>query len=169
MMAVDDEWACAGSPAAPGAGIWTTAADRRLRVSPVALAARMRPAARAQARRLATSTFASAATLGLITLIVAIWFAERALIGHVYSGRTLGYLGFGALPNAPVSGRGSPDQWWRYVSSALVHDKSNPLHLAVNCCAVLVAGRLVERLYGSLVMLATFVITAAAGALVWVV
>jgi membrane associated rhomboid family serine protease len=107
------------------------------------------------------------APLSLIAFMLGVWSLERVLIGHVHGGRPIGYLAFGALPNATVVGRGSPDQWWRYVTNALVHDKATLLPLGINAVGLLVVGRWVEQLYGRLVFLATLPAATVAGGIAW--
>jgi rhomboid protease GluP len=116
--------------------------------------------------RLLASMGAAAATWSLVAAMVAVWFLERAVAGQVHGGWPIGVLSLGALPNVSIAGRGSSSDWWRYVSSALLHQ--SPVHLAGNAIGVLVVGTLAERLYGRLVMLATFVLTAVAAGGLWV-
>ena len=59
-------------------------------------------------------------------------------------------------------------EWWRFVSSAFLHDNTSVYHVLFNGIAMLFIGRLVEQLYGRLVLLGTFLITAIAGGLFWV-
>jgi membrane associated rhomboid family serine protease len=107
------------------------------------------------------------ATLCVVASIVAVWFLERALSGQVHGGRTIGYIAFGGLPNAAIAGRGDPSQLWRWVSSGLVHDRSNPLHLVSNSLALIVVGSVIERLYGRLVVLSVLAVGVAAGSFTW--
>ena len=58
--------------------------------------------------------------------------------------------------------------WWRFVSSAFLHDPTSVYHVLFNSIAMLFIGRLVEQLYGRLVLLGVFLITAIAGGLFWV-
>ena len=64
---------------------------------------------------------------------------------------------WGALPNAalyPAVGA-SPAcdiEWWRFVSSAFLHDPTSVYHVLFNSIAMLFIGRLVEQLYGRLVL-----------------
>ena len=80
---------------------------------------------------------------------------------------------WGALPNAaiyPAVGA-SPAcdiEWWRFVSSAFLHDPTSVYHVLFNSIAMLFIGRLVEQLYGRLVLVGAFLITAIAGGLFWV-
>jgi membrane associated rhomboid family serine protease len=77
----------------------------------------------------------------------------------------------GAIPvrcaSAPYFISGG-DDWWRYISSAFIHDPNDVLHLAFNGLAMFWIGRIVEQLYGRLALAATFLVTAAAGSLLWV-
>jgi membrane associated rhomboid family serine protease len=57
--------------------------------------------------------------------------------------------------------------WWRFVSSAFIHDPTNVYHVLFNSIAMLFIGRLVEQLYGRLVLVGVFLITAIAGGLFW--
>jgi membrane associated rhomboid family serine protease len=99
-------------------------------------------------------------TYGLIAAFVLIYLLEKANLNVVFGG---------ALPNgSDVFPGAGPSQWWRYVSSAFLHDPGSFLHVAFNSLAMLWIGRLVEQLYGRLVLLGTFLITAVLGALVWV-
>ena len=52
--------------------------------------------------------------------------------------------------------------WWRFVSSAFLHDNTSVYHVLFNSIAMLFIGRLVEQLYGRLVLLGAFLITAIA-------
>ena len=58
--------------------------------------------------------------------------------------------------------------WWQYVTSAFIHDPTSIFHILFNSLAMLWIGRLVEQLYGRLVLVGTFLITAIAGGLIWV-
>lgn len=107
------------------------------------------------------------ATLCLTAAIVGVWFLERALAGQVHGGRGIGYMAFGALPNADIIGRGDPSQLWRWVSSGLVHNRTNPLNIASNSLALLMIGSVIERLYGRLVMLACVALGVATGSFFW--
>jgi len=110
------------------------------------------------------------ATYGLIASIVAVFLLELTLIHQQPvcdtdpgSPTYCGLYAFGALAsNTDAS------QWWRFVSSAFLHDNADILHIAFNALALLWIGRLVEQLYGRLVLLGTFVVTAVVGGLVWV-
>jgi rhomboid protease GluP len=71
---------------------------------------------------------------------------------------------FGALAN---SGAAAHD-WWRYLSSAFLHDDRSAYHILGNGFALFLIGRLVEQLYGRLVLLGAFVLTAGLGGAFWV-
>ena len=107
------------------------------------------------------------ATAGVVVALVVVWFLERALSGQVHGGRTIGYLAFGGLPNADIIGRGTPAQLWRWVSSGLVHDRTNPLHLVSNSLVLLMVGSVIERLYGRLMVLSCLALGVVAGSLTW--
>jgi membrane associated rhomboid family serine protease len=141
-------------------------ADLALRRRGVRGAARLGAALRALGGRVLCSVRATPVTWSLIASMVAVWALEGALLGQVHGGRAIGYLSFGALPNVTVRGSGGPGDWWRYVSSAFLHE--SPVHLLFNSVALLVVGVRVERLYGRAVMLATFALAAAAAGAVWI-
>ena len=109
------------------------------------------------------------ATLCLVAVLVAVWCLERVLSGQVHGGRVVGYMAFGALPNAEIIGRGDPAQLWRWVSSGLVDNRTSLLHIAGNSLALMVVGSVIERLYGRLVMLSCLALGVASGSLVWMV
>jgi rhomboid protease GluP len=113
------------------------------------------------------SVRAAASTWTLVAAMLAVWCVEAAVTGQVHAGRPIGLLSLGALPNVTVAGRGGSSDWWRYVSSALLHQ--SPLQLAGNAVGVLVVGTMIERLYGRLVTLATFTLAAVAAGGLWVV
>lgn len=108
-------------------------------------------------------------TYGLIASFVAIYLLEVLLIRSqqfdicISSPCAAGLPAFGALPNGDIDST----SWWRLVSSSFLHDNSSPFHVGFNALAMLWIGRLVEQLYGRLVLLGTFLITAVAGGLVW--
>ncbi|HEY0411373.1 MAG TPA: hypothetical protein VGE42_14025, partial [Candidatus Dormibacteraeota bacterium] len=93
-------------------------------------AAQLGAAALSVPSRLLASMGAAVATWSLVAALVAVWFVERAVTGQVHGGRPIGLLSLGALPNLSVAGLGGSTDWWRYVSSALLHQ--NPLQLAGN-------------------------------------
>jgi rhomboid protease GluP len=131
------------------------------------IAAPSRPLGEAVAWRVRDTLASAPATFLLVAVLVAMWLLERALVGEVRGGRSIGYLAIGALPNADIVGRASPDQWWRFISSALEQDRTNPLHLMVNGSALIMVGSAMERRYGQLVMLATLVLGVFAGGATW--
>ena len=136
-----------------------------LKPSPLSL----RRAAVAPARALLDLAEAAPATLLVLIAMAAVWVVEREVIGQVHGGRTIGYLAVGALPNADIPGRGNPGEWWRYVTSGLVHDTSSPVHLFGNGIALLAVGGAIERVYGRLVMVATLVFGVVMGGVAWMV
>ncbi|TMC49506.1 MAG: rhomboid family intramembrane serine protease [Chloroflexi bacterium] len=106
-------------------------------------------------------------TYGLIALLVGIWIVEQTLRGDVIAREAPGrspLFDFGALAN---SGAAAHD-WWRYLSSAFLHDDRSAYHILGNGFALFFIGRLVEQLYGRLVLLGTFVLTAGLGSAFWV-
>jgi membrane associated rhomboid family serine protease len=109
------------------------------------------------------------ATFGLIALIAAWFIAEKLLLSHLRPPGvpsaidTLSLLSIGALPNSgPLT-----HDWWRYTTHAFLHDPAG-LHVVLNCVALFIVGRLVEQIYGRLVLLGTFVACAAGAGLFWV-
>lgn len=100
------------------------------------------------------------ATYAFIVIWIALFLIERfvALPGN------LGLIKMGALINEPPF----RDEWWRYVASAFLHDNSFFLHVGFNSLAMFYVGSLVEQLYGRLILVATFLLTAVVGSLVWV-
>jgi rhomboid protease GluP len=105
----------------------------------------------------------------VVACLVGAWFLERGLVGQIHGTATIGYLAFGALPNAHIIGRGSPDQWWRFVTDGLVHDQTSPLHVAADSAALIMVGSVIERLHGTLLLLSTLVLGVVAGGLSWMV
>jgi membrane associated rhomboid family serine protease len=110
-------------------------------------------------------------TYSLIGIFIAVYILEKALITPSGS---IGLADLGALVNAggthlmghydPTSGA-----WWRYVSSAFLHDDQSYLHIGFNSFALWNIGRFAEIWYGRLVFLGTFLLTAVAGGITWVV
>jgi membrane associated rhomboid family serine protease len=96
------------------------------------------------------------ATYALIASFVAIFVLEKALITN--NGAAL----FQAILLFP------DPSWWQFVSSAFMHDPNDIFHLLFNGLAMYWIGRLVEQLYGRLVLVATFLLTAVGGGLLWV-
>ena len=101
-------------------------------------------------------------TFALIGAFVVIWLVERNLRSINFE--TTRLFALGALAN---SGPPAHD-WWRYVASAFLHDPASPLHVLFNGVAMFYIGRLVEQLYGRLMLAGVFLLTAAAGGLFWV-
>jgi membrane associated rhomboid family serine protease len=121
-----------------------------------------RPRSRAQAW-----AAARAVPLAVLALMLAVWCVEHVFVGQVRGGRTVGYLAFGALPNATVAGRGSPGQWWRYVSDALVNEARPTPVVLVNAAFLLIYGSHVERIYGRRTCLAALATASVIGGLIW--
>jgi len=123
-------------------------------------------AVRAIPSRLLTSVRTAPVTWSLVGLMVAIGLLEHAVIGPIHGGRPIGLLSLGALPNVTIPGRGGSTDWWRYVSSTLLHQ--NVLHVAGNAVGLLLVGTHTERLYGRLSTLTVFTLTAVAAGAIWV-
>jgi membrane associated rhomboid family serine protease len=112
-------------------------------------------------------------TYTLIGIFIAIWLIETTTISRSPLPTGPDLCSWGALPNATLytaSGQspGCEITWWRFVSSAFLHDNASVSHVLFNSIAMLFIGRLVEQLYGRLVLLGAFLITAIAGGLFWV-
>lgn len=100
-------------------------------------------------------------TYGFVAAFAVVYLLELALQGRFRSpGAEL--FAFGALINAPGG-----EDWWRFISYSFIHDNTSFLHILFNGLAMLWIGRIVEQLYGRLVLAGTFIITAAVGALLW--
>ncbi|MGD0834430.1 MAG: rhomboid family intramembrane serine protease [Candidatus Dormibacteria bacterium] len=111
----------------------------------------------------------------MVGVFVGIFLIENTVINR-YSAQAygdLGYLGSGAL-SFGESGLGqNGSDWWRFLSTAFLHVPGGigvssylSVHLLVNCYSTVILGRIVEPLYGRLMMLATFVATAFVASLV---
>ena len=110
-------------------------------------------------------------TYSLIGSFIAVYVLEKTLITPSGS---IGLSDLGALVNAggthlmvhydPTIGA-----WWRFVSYAFLHDNQSYLHIAFNSFALWNIGRFAEIWYGRLVFLGTFLLTAVAGGITWVV
>ena len=113
-------------------------------------------------------------TYALIAIFVAIWFFEYAAMTLAcVDQRSPISARWGRCPTQrstrpSVRARHATSTWWRFVSSAFLHDPSSVYHVLFNSIAMLFIGRLVEQLYGRLVLLGVFLITAIAGGLLWV-
>lgn len=112
-------------------------------------------------------------TYTLIGIFVVIWLIETTTISNNPTSTGPDLCSWGALPNTsfyPSIGQspGCTIEWWRFVSSAFLHDNTGVYHVLFNSIAMLFIGRLVEQLYGRLVLLGAFLITAIAGGLFWV-
>jgi membrane associated rhomboid family serine protease len=111
-------------------------------------------------------------TYSLIAVFVVIWVLEFVTISTSPTSNGPDICSWGALPNEtipPTVGclAGATVTWWRFVSSAFLHDPSSVYHVLFNSIAMLFIGRLVEQLYGRLALLGVFLITAIAGGLLW--
>jgi membrane associated rhomboid family serine protease len=107
-------------------------------------------------------TAAPVLTYGLIVAFVVVWLVERNFTAIPNDNVRL--FAFGALADSgPPAG-----DWWRYVSSAFLHEPGSPLHILFNGVAMFYIGRLVEQLYGRMMLAGVFLITAACGGLFWV-
>ena len=101
-------------------------------------------------------------TYSLIGFFVAIYLLELALRSRYQTpGQEIFY--FGALGNTA-----GEEDWWRFISYSVSHDPTQFFHILFNSLALLWIGRTVEQLYGRVVYLGTFILTAAAGALFWI-
>jgi len=100
-------------------------------------------------------------TYSLIASFVVLYVLEKANSNVVLYGV--------AVDNATALASVVPDPagWWRYVSSAFLHDPNDYLHIVFNSLAMLWIGRLVEQLYGRFVLMGTFLATAIVGVLIW--
>lgn len=112
-------------------------------------------------------------TYGLIAVFVTIWILEYVALTLHQSSSGPDICSWGALPNGVIYPAFGPSpacdvSWWRFVSSAFIHDPTSVYHVLFNSIAMLFIGRLVEQLYGRLVLLGVFLITAIAGGLFWV-
>jgi membrane associated rhomboid family serine protease len=110
-------------------------------------------------------------TYSLIGIFIAVYVLEKALITPRGS---ISLTDFGALVNAGGTHLLGPHDpsigaWWRYVSSAFLHSDQSYLHIAFNSFALWNIGRFAEIWYGRLVFLGTFLLTAVAGGITWVV
>lgn len=110
-------------------------------------------------------------TYSLIGIFIAVYILEKALITPSGS---IGLTDLGALVNAGGTHLIGPHDpsigaWWRYVSSAFLHSDQSYLHIAFNSFALWNIGRFAEIWYGRLVFLGTFLLTAVAGGITWVV
>jgi membrane associated rhomboid family serine protease len=100
-------------------------------------------------------------TYGLVASFVLIYILEKALIPTSANSTGPDLYDFGALANV-----GNVD-WWRFTSSAFLHDNLSYAHILFNGLAMFWIGRIVEQLYGRLVLLGTFLLTAVAGSVLW--
>jgi membrane associated rhomboid family serine protease len=109
-------------------------------------------------------------TYALIGIIVAVYLVEKAVLDSVHGGARVTVIDLGAVCSGDVTTDCGPtaDNWWRLVTSDLLHDPANILHILGNGMALFLLGGIVEQLYGRLVMLGTFLLTAAVGDLFWI-
>ena len=110
-------------------------------------------------------------TYSLIGIFIVVYAVEKGLLIRNVS---LGLADLGALVNVGgthLIGAHDPSigAWWRYVSSAFLHDDQSYLHIAFNSFALWNIGRFAEIWYGRLVFLGTFLLTAVVGGITWVV
>jgi membrane associated rhomboid family serine protease len=110
-------------------------------------------------------------TYSLIGILIAVYAVEKGLL---FRNGSLGLTDLGALVNIAGTHLIGPHDpsigaWWRYVSSAFLHDDQSYLHIAFNSFALWNIGRFAEIWYGRLVFLGTFLLTAVAGGITWVV
>jgi membrane associated rhomboid family serine protease len=103
-------------------------------------------------------------TYGLIAAFALIYIFEKVLIPSSPGATGPDLYDFGALASPQYFGTQS---WWRYISSAFLHDPGSIYHVFFNGIAMLFIGRLVEQFYGRLVLLGTFLATAVGGGLLW--
>lgn len=128
----------------------------------------------APTRRAMTST--PYATYTLIGIFLAVFGIELAVVGHIRGDFPVTTVDMGALiyhstgtlggqfdAQAALLRPGSSPDWWRFVSAAFLHDRTNYLHVLSNCYAMYVIGSFVERLYGRVVLVGAFLITAIGG------
>ncbi|MFN2582619.1 MAG: rhomboid family intramembrane serine protease, partial [Candidatus Dormibacteria bacterium] len=101
-------------------------------------------------------------TYALIGIFVAVYLLEQVLLRR-FQAPDAELFAFGGLVNAPGG-----EAWWRFVSSAFIHDNTSFFHILFNGLAMFWIGRFVEQLYGRLVLVGTFLISAVAGGLVWI-
>jgi len=110
-------------------------------------------------------------TYSLIGFFIAVYAVEKGLL--IRNG-SLGLTALGALVNVAGTHLIGPHDpsigaWWRFVSSAFLHDDQSYLHIAFNSFALWNIGRFAEIWYGRLVFLGTFLLAAVVGGITWVV
>lgn len=101
------------------------------------------------------------ATYALVAFFVLVYLLELALRSRYASPGAEAFY-FGALGNTA----GARD-WWRFVSYAAVQDPSSIVNILFSSFLLYFIGRYVEQLYGRVVLLGAFLLTAAAGAVFW--
>ena len=100
--------------------------------------------------------------MGIIALLAAMFAGEVAFGIDEWTGslkpsiRTL--LAFGGVSRSLAEGQG---EWWRMLTAPMLH--ADALHILFNGVALLLIGRLAERLMGSAWFAATFVVAAVCG------
>ena len=105
-------------------------------------------------------------TYAFVGVFIAIYLLEVGLQGRFAQiGSNAELAAFGALGNGPG---GQGEDWWRFVSNAFIHDNTSFFHILFNCLAMFWIGRLVEQLFGRLVLVGTFLITAVIGGFFWI-
>ncbi|HZK75075.1 MAG TPA: rhomboid family intramembrane serine protease, partial [Clostridia bacterium] len=110
-------------------------------------------------------------TYSLIGFFIAVYAVEKGLL---IRNASLGLTDLGALVNVAGTHLIGPHDpsigaWWRFVSSAFLHDDQSYLHIAFNSFALWNIGRFAEIWYGRLVFLGTFLLAAVVGGITWVV
>ncbi len=109
-------------------------------------------------------------TYGLIAFMVVAYLVEKAVLHSVHGGAPVTEIDLGAVCSGTVTTDCGPtlDSWWRLVTSDFLHDPANILHILGNAMALFLLGGLVEQLFGRLVLLGAFLLTAALGDLFWI-
>ena len=92
-------------------------------------------------------------TLGIIAVCVLVW------IGELLSPRVFAEVAF-----APALG---PSQPWRLLTSAFAHSPNQPMHIIFNMLALWIVGGYLERILGWARYLATYLVSALAGSVAW--
>src|SRR4029077_4755641 len=109
-------------------------------------------------------------TYGLIAVMVVAYIIDKIAYGTCRGGAQVSSIDLGAVCSGTVTVDCGPslDTWWRLVTSDFLHDPGNILHILGNGMALFLLGGLVEQLYGRLVLVGTFLLTAALGDLFWI-
>jgi rhomboid protease GluP len=111
---------------------------------------------------------ATPATTALVLWLILVWVVEALAVGPMHTSSAGELLAFGALPNARVGNSAGPGDWWRYIASTFLHDSAHPWQLLWNVAILAAVGSLVEKVHGSLVLVASLLITGVAAGLFWV-